>query len=278
MPAFFVRFLFQIKEFFINPADILRLLFLRHLTENTDQRLRSGKTSHYPATVLKVDLAAVQIGYVVNFIGKLRKESVFQKDFVHGILFLLIELIIPLFHIDPAAFRFDIGIDLGQFFARHGYHFHQQAGGIYAVLSMDMASYGKASGGFAADNGIRFRHLGGNVFEAYRNLIAFFPEFFRHLIQHMRGAYIADNRAVPAFIFYKVIVQQDHDIVGVKEFALIVDDSQPVRVPVRSDSDVAFAVQDEILQRTQGCRRRRGAPRRTGYRGAHGWCPPHIWR
>jgi len=177
---------------------------------------------------------------------------------VHGILFLLIELIIPLFHIDPAAFRFDICIDLGQLFARHGYHFHQQAGGIYAVLSMDMASYGKASGGFAADNGICFRHLGGNMFEAYRNLIAFFPEFFCHLIQHMRGADIADNRAVPAFIFHKVIVQQDHDIVGMKEFALIIDDSQPVRVPVRSDSDVAFAVQDEILQRTQGCRRRRG--------------------
>ena len=73
----------------------------------------------------------------------------------------------------------------------------------------------------------------------------------------MRGADIADNRAVPAFIFHKVIVQQDHDIVGMKEFALIIDDSQPVRVPVRSDSDVAFAVQNEILQRTQGCRRRR---------------------
>ena len=101
---------------------------------------------------------------------------------MHGILFLLVELVIPFFHIYLSAFGFYIRIDLGQLFAGYGDHFHQQAGGIYPVFPMDMSSHGKAAGGFPADNGVCFRHLGGNMFEAYGYLIAGFPEFLRHLI------------------------------------------------------------------------------------------------
>ena len=68
----------------------------------------------------------------------------------------------------------------------------------------------------------------------------------------MGGADIADNGAMPAFIFHEIVIQQYHDIVGMEEFPLVVDDSQPVRVSVCGDPDITFPVQDEILQGAQG--------------------------
>lgn len=119
---------------------------------------------------------------------------------------------------------------------------------------MDVAADGEASGGFAADDCVGFGHLGGDVFEADGDFIAFLAEFLRYLVEHVGGADVADDGALPAFIFYQVVVEEHHDVVGVKEFSFVVNDAKAVGIAVGGYTDVAFSVQDEILEGAECCR------------------------
>ena len=48
----------------------------------------------------------------------------------------------------------------------------------------------------------------------------------------MGGADISDGVSVPAFILYQIIIEQYKDIIGMKEIALIVDDTDSVGIAI----------------------------------------------
>ena len=152
---------------------------------------------------------------MIDFKGKIGKHPVLKEHLLHAFLFFMGKAVIPLLHVDAAAFFFDITVDLGEGSAGNGDHLHQQHGGVNAVLTVDVTPHRQTAGGLTADQGIHLRHLGGDIFEAHGNLVAGFAEFLGNLIQHVGGGQIPDHRAVHAAVFDHVIVQQHQDGVGV---------------------------------------------------------------
>lgn len=64
------------------------------------------------------------------------------------------------------------------------------------------------------------------MFEADGDFMAFLAEFLRYLVEHVGGADVADDGALPAFVFYQVVVGEHHDVVGVEEFSFVVNDAR----------------------------------------------------
>ena len=70
--------------------------------------------------------------------------------------------------------------------------------------------------------------------------------------------HVADYRALPAFVLNQIVIKHDQNIVGMEEFARIVDNAHAVGISVGGDTDVALSVYHVILQASQRkCGRRR---------------------
>ena len=147
-----------------------------------------------------------------------------------------------LFVIKLTVFLRDLPVQLGNGFSRYRQHLHQQGGGIDTVFSRDVAPDSHAAGGFAADDGIRLRHLCGDILEAYGNFVAFLPQVLCYTVQQMGGGIVTDTRTAPSPVFQKVIIQQHQQRVRMEIVAFFIDDAQAVRVAVGGNAQITAVV------------------------------------
>ncbi len=147
--------------------------------------------------------------------------------------------------------------NLGQLFPSSCNHFHKEGGCINAILAVDMPMDGKSPGGFPAKDRPRFLHFGRDMLKTYRHLIALLPKLLGYLVQHMGSGNIPYHRAAPSLVFHEVIVEQHQDVVGMEEIPFIVNDPNPVRIPVRGNPNVKSLFHYKVLQGMEGGRGRR---------------------
>ena len=131
------RNIVQIQQIFKSAALLQSLGLIRHLTEDTQQRLGAGEACTDPAIVAEVDLAAVHIAHMVHSLIKFR-QLVLLHDFV-------VDFLLSggghaegmLLHVAGAVLCMDVIQNLGDLLACDCQHFHQQHGGVDAVLAVD---------------------------------------------------------------------------------------------------------------------------------------------
>ena len=53
---------------------------------------------------------------------------------------------------------------------------------------------------------------------------------------------------MPTLEFYKVVIQQNEDIIRMKEITLIINDTDTIRITVRCDTDIISLLHYKVLQ------------------------------
>ena len=131
---------------------------------------------------------------------------------------------------DCAVLVLNIPGNLGQLLAGNGDHLHQKRGGVNAIFAVDMTAHRQSARGLAADDGIRLIHLRRDIFEANRHFVALLSKAFRNLVKHVGSRHVADYRALPAFVLDEIVIKHYQNVVGMEEFARIVDHAHTVGV------------------------------------------------
>ncbi len=106
-------------------------------------------------------------------------------------------------------------------------------------------------------------HSRRDVFEPDRDFVAFLAQSPGQTVEQMRRGQVPDDAALPAADLVEIPVDEQQQVVGRDVFAALVDDGDPVGVPVGGHAQVVAALVpnagDEDLEGRQIGRRRASA-------------------
>ena len=110
----------------------------------------------------------------------------------------------------------------------------------------DVAAEGIPAALLAADHGVRFHHLGSDVFEAYARFINRDIIELAQLVQHGRRGQGLDDRAALAADLQQIERHQGIHAQLVDELTVLVTDAAAVRIPVRDQEDIGLVLHSRL--------------------------------
>ena len=223
----------------------MHLIWMSCLAVDAHDWLGAGEADQHPAAVLQAEEVAVKRDQLIDFqsadglwVGSQdARFAVFSVAFEGGVYAVVIVC---------ADFSKEQVEQLGGFLAGLDHEIEQVQTRQDAIPLRYVAAEGIAAALLAADQGVGFEHLWGDIFEADAGLVDRNVIEHSQFVEHGGGGDGLDDRAALAAHFEQVVSQQGENAQLVDELAPLIAHPNPVGVAVGDDQHIGFLIQRRL--------------------------------